>query len=104
MPYAPDGLAALVLHPLSRCHSGSSAAISPTENPNDPNMLQATRRFPVYAEQPAAGTTGATGLAAVVIGAAFVVGATGDGAGAGADVVGAGEAGAGESVAVGRAR
>src|SRR5215831_17042804 len=104
MPYAPDAFAALVLQPLSRCHMGPRAAISPVEKPNEGNRLQATSRFPEYAEHPAAG--GATGAGAVVLGAALVVVVV---AGAGgvvaAGVVGAGfvvGAAVGDSVAVGR--
>src|SRR5262245_66147011 len=81
MPYAPAGLAALVLQPLSCCHRGSSAAISPVEKPKDPSRLQATSRFPEYAEQPAAGATGA-GAAVTVFGRVAVV-VTGAGAAAG---------------------
>src|SRR5689334_24896868 len=95
MPYAPDELAALVLQPLSCCHSGSSAAISPVEKPNDGSRLQATSRFPEYAEQPAASGAGGAGAgaAAVAFGrVVVVVGAAGvDGAGGAAGVVGAGD-------------
>ena len=49
----------VVLQPLSCCHSGSSADIWLVAKPNDGSRLQATSRFPEYAEQPDAGTTGA---------------------------------------------